>query len=185
MLDFIYDKQVPAGVSELGKAIFAVTTIGSCSLSVVHRRDIIVSRLTQIVEQRDGGTIRALCVACGHLREADALQNLIADHTLEIVALDQDKDSLRSVESRYGTDGIECVHMSIHDLVTSKTEVGSFDVIWSSGLYDYLGTSTARILTTRLLRMLRPNGTLILSNFTHTNHNRSYMEAAMDWRLVL
>ncbi|MFZ1730845.1 MAG: class I SAM-dependent methyltransferase [Bacteroidota bacterium] len=185
MLDFIYDKELPDGVSELGKALFAVTTIGSSSLSVVHRREIIVSKLTQIVEQRAGAKTRALCVACGHLREADALQNLIADHTLEIVALDQDKESLSSVMSRHRADGVEALHMSIRNLLTSRADLGSFDAIWSSGLYDYLGTSSARMLTTRLLGMLRPKGTLILSNFTHSHYNRAYMEAAMDWRLIL
>jgi extracellular factor (EF) 3-hydroxypalmitic acid methyl ester biosynthesis protein len=42
----------------------------------------------------------------------------------------------------------------------------------------------AAALTATLFRMLRPDGALLLANFTPATRDAAFMEAIMDWHLV-
>ncbi len=58
------------------------------------------------------------------------------------------------------------------------------DLIYSAGLYDYLNDEVAARLTSILFRALRPGGVLLLANLA-PNRNAAFMEAMMDWWLIL
>jgi len=59
-----------------------------------------------------------------------------------------------------------------------------FDLIWSSGLFDYLNDKTAKLLIRRLFNMLAAGGTLVIGNFGTDNPSRSYMEIIGQWFLI-
>ena len=63
--------------------------------------------------------------------------------------------------------------------------LGQFDLIYSAGLYDYLPDALARLLTSKLPQMLRPQGRLLIGNFVPTGSGRGDMELFMDWTRVL
>lgn len=57
-----------------------------------------------------------------------------------------------------------------------------YDFIWSAGLFDYLNDAQFVFLLKRLYGLLRPNGMVIVGNFSVDNPSRDYIEAA-DWYL--
>ncbi len=59
-----------------------------------------------------------------------------------------------------------------------------FDVIYCSGLYDYLSDRVVRALNTRLYEHLQPGGVLIVTNFDPYNPIRHVMEFIFDWFLI-
>ncbi len=60
---------------------------------------------------------------------------------------------------------------------------GKYDLVWSAGLFDYL---TDRLFA-RLLRSLqpfvKPDGEVVVGNFSEFNASRDYMELMGDWQL--
>ena len=61
---------------------------------------------------------------------------------------------------------------------------GKFELIWSSGLFDYLNDKTAKLLVRRLFTMLSEGGTLVIGNFSAVNPSRAYMEIIGQWFLI-
>ena len=62
---------------------------------------------------------------------------------------------------------------------------GSYDLIWSSGLFDYLSDRAFVRLARRMLGALRPGGEMVVGNFAPVPSARSYMELVVDWDLNL
>lgn len=127
---------------------------------------------------------RILSVACGHLREVERSRAIAERRIQEIVALDQDADSLDEVHRCYGHLGV-CPHvMSVRALLTGRHDLGTFDVIYAAGLYDYLAAPIASRLTERLFDLLNPGGNLLIANFLPSTLEIGYMETFMDWHLI-
>jgi SAM-dependent methyltransferase len=59
-----------------------------------------------------------------------------------------------------------------------------YDLIWCSGLFDYLNDKTTVFLTKRLLGLLKAGGVLCFGNFGFENPSRGYMEVVGDWFLI-
>jgi hypothetical protein len=62
--------------------------------------------------------------------------------------------------------------------------LGTFDLVYSTGLYDYVPATTGRRLTWALFEMLRPRGRLVLANFLPGIPDLGYMESYMAWNLI-
>ncbi|MCV9965100.1 class I SAM-dependent methyltransferase [Pararhizobium sp. BT-229] len=59
-----------------------------------------------------------------------------------------------------------------------------FDIVWSSGLFDYLVDKTASFLIKRLKEVLSPGGVMVIGNFAVGNASRAYSEVIGDWPLI-
>jgi extracellular factor (EF) 3-hydroxypalmitic acid methyl ester biosynthesis protein len=185
MMDFIYQGTPPEGTSQTGAGIFSATTQATMGLSVRYRRQLLKSLIDDTVVTQETG--RMLSVASGHCRELEG--SLVqSPHFLgEFVAFDQDPESCAEVQRVHAQSRVKVVNQGVRDLLSGPTAaaLGSFDLIYSAGLYDYLPDGLARRLTARLLQMLRPGGRLLIGNFVPTGSGRAYMELFMDWELVL
>ncbi|MEZ4417968.1 MAG: class I SAM-dependent methyltransferase [Gemmatimonadota bacterium] len=126
---------------------------------------------------------RVLSVACGHLREAELLPKGALAHCREVVAMDADQESL-SVAEQYGRETISGLPLRIKDLLSHDPELGTFDLIYSLGLLDYLTDRMAAALVAALVRRLSPGGRLVVANFLPQPVDVGYMEACMDWYLI-
>ncbi len=89
------------------------------------------------------------------------------------------------LDSEYDNKKIEPVQGTIKDLICRKFELGSFDLIYSAGLYDCLSDKAVRLLTKILFGMLKQNNRLLVANFLLGNKEFGYMEAFMDWEIAL
>lgn len=60
---------------------------------------------------------------------------------------------------------------------------GSYDLVWSAGLFDYLSDRVFVALLGRLLAAVAPGGEVVVGNFSEENPTRPYMEILIDWML--
>ena len=182
MLDFVYSKTPPPETSQLGKAIFAETTGHSNALSVLDRARRIATMIDDLYDQRS--RFSALSVACGHMRELEMTKRLRADKVDLFLALDQDVEALAVVNEIAPTYGVTAQQLSVGKLIRQNSGAPKYDLVYASGIFDYLKNDIAAALTDALIRQLSPNGHLVIANYTPGNSGRAYMEAVMDWPLL-
>ena len=187
LLDFIYGSSANTGLFEgaspLGAALYRECMEHPASIAIRARRDHLCGRLADLCQS--GARPHILSVACGHLREADALD--AAAETMRpgrFVALDQDPGTLEVARSDHRRIQLEVVQASVLTLLRSGATLGAFDLIYSAGLYDYLSDDVARRLTAKLAGMLNPRGRLLIANMLPELPSAGYMEAVMDWWLI-
>ena len=64
-----------------------------------------------------------------------------------------------------------------------KELIGEQDLIYSSGLYDYLSIRSSKKLSAALWKSLRPGGRLVITNAHPSNPSKFWMEFGGDWYL--
>lgn len=183
LLDYLYGLRSREHASPLGRLVAELSAGRGPAAAVRHRRDLIAYRIDQLAE-RSRHSPRVLSVACGHFREGAcsiAVQNGALE---ELVALDADAESLREVEATTARRLVTTSNLSVRSLLTGKSDLGTFDLVYSAGLYDYLEDRVAIALTARLFAMLRPGGRLLFCNFLPDTPDVGYMESFMGWELI-
>lgn len=186
LLDIIYTRDwrgiCPDCVSPLGEMIFRHTIECQAPSAVRHRSEHLAQTIDRLCEQRPGAEI--LSVACGHLRELKRSQAMAGGRIGRIVGLDQDAASLEEVRRTWPGGRVETITASIKALWGRALRDRRFDLVYSAGLYDYLGEDIARRLTSRLFDFVRPGGQLLIANYHPDLKEVGYMETFMDWRLI-
>lgn len=170
-------------ISPLGQRIFDFTAKEiPAGHAVRRRRDLMATIIDEICAKSPRAHI--LSVACGHLREAVLSTSVTRRGADRFVALDQDEQSVKLVEREVGKLGITPICDSIKALFRSELASEKFDLIYSTGLYDYLDDRVASRLTQRMFEMLNPGGRLLIANFVPDIWCSAYMEALLDWKLI-
>lgn len=185
MIDMIYgpeDRMPEPAATELGLDIYRYTSKAPASEGVRARRAYIADLIDETTTQKPGQEI--LAIAAGHLREAHLTTSVRRGRIGRFVALDSDATSLQEVQRAYGSYGVETVPASFGVLITNRLNIGQFDLIYSTGLFDYLNENTGRRLVTTMFDMLKPGGEMVVANFLPGIRDIGYMEAFMDWKLV-
>lgn len=185
LLDLIYgpeDGWPEPQATLLGQEIYRYTSRAPAAEGVRARRAFIADLIDRATAEKPN--MHILAIAAGHLREATLAAAVRRRRMGRFVALDADPISLDEVNRCYGRYGIETIAASIRPLLTNKLKPGEFDLIYSTGLFDYLSEETGRRLVSVLFRMLRPGGKLVVANFLPGIRDVGYMEAFMDWKLI-
>ena len=185
LLDLIYgpeERWAKPQASPLGMSIYHYTSAAPAAEGVRARRGFIADLIDTVAAKTPGLDI--LAVAAGHLREASLTAAVRRRRIGRFVALDADAVSLKEVNRAYGAYGVETVVAPFSQLITGRVALGQFDLVYSTGLYDYLSVSTGRRLVRTMFDMLKPGGQLVVANFMPGIRDVGYMEAFMDWRLI-
>ena len=185
LLDFIYECERPK-VNEtavVGSKIYAEMVTRPAARAVRYRRAFLASTIDRIWQER-GRPISVLSIAAGHARELELSRAAREGGICKFVALDQDQESLR-VATTHGAIPVSPVVGSVRGIVAGKLTFSEFDLVYASGLFDYLDGSIARRLATRMFQFLAPGGTLLVANFLDDIQDVGYMESFMDWTLIL
>lgn len=185
LLDLIYGPEelwARPQASVLGMGIYQYTSSAPAAEGVRARRGFIADLIDGSAAKTPGLDI--LAVAAGHLREASLTAAVRRRRIGRFVALDADAVSLEVVQRAYGPYGVETVAAPFSQLITGRVALGQFDLVYSTGLYDYLNVSTGRRLVRTMFNMLKPGGQLVVANFVPGIRDVGYMEAFMDWRLI-
>jgi extracellular factor (EF) 3-hydroxypalmitic acid methyl ester biosynthesis protein len=188
LLDLIYGAQEAAALVEdatpIGRLLCGLHAATTAAQGVRHRRDIIAAKIDEIARDRPGAAI--LSVACGHLREADRAVAVAGGGIGRYVILDHDRDSIANVLDRGLRVPVEPIVASVHALATGKVAIaGSFDLVYSTGLFDYLPDPVAVRLIRYLWAAVRAGGRLLIANATPDNPQLGFLESFMDWMFVL
>lgn len=187
MLDHIYGlgeaKFAPHPATLEGQVYFA--TINSASVRAVRfRRDILAKLIDETVHRVGDGRARIFSIAAGHLREAELSQAVTGGRVGELIALDQDVESLAVINRDYAGRNIRTVHGSVRQLIGGKSKFSGCDLVYAAGLFDYLEQPVGKRLVENMFDMVRPGGKIMVANFVHDIPDVGYMEAMMDWWLV-
>lgn len=185
MMDLIYgpEERWPEPVATpLGLQIYRFTSAAPAAEGVRARRAFIADLIDYSSSSHPNQHI--LAVASGHLREASITTAVRRRRFGRFVATDVDATSLKEVDRAYGPYGIETVAAPFVSLIKNRVEIGRFDLIYSTGLFDYLSETVGRRLVSTLFHMLNPGGQLIIANFMPAIRDIGYMEAFMDWNLI-
>jgi extracellular factor (EF) 3-hydroxypalmitic acid methyl ester biosynthesis protein len=186
LIDYLYTRTCRLSeadeVTPLGEQIFEYTRDISAGHAVRRRRDLIATIIDELCATRSKPHI--LSVACGHLREATLCASVAAGKAGRFVAMDQDDLSLQLVEREVGRFGVSPACASIRSLFRGELARQKFDLIYSTGLYDYLDDRIAGKLTERIFEMLNPGGRVIVANFAPQTACQAYMDAMLDWKLI-
>jgi extracellular factor (EF) 3-hydroxypalmitic acid methyl ester biosynthesis protein len=187
LIDFLYrseniQKELDK-TTDFGRTIHWYLYNSAPGLAVRARRDMIADEIDRLADKK--ALPYVLSIACGHLREA-SLSKATQNKALgRYVALDQDILTIESVRNDFSNIGVEAYPWSVKNLICSKrNQLGKFDFIYTSGLYDYLNDHVGSRLLSIMFHMLNPGGKLWITNFVPDIHCAGYMEAIMDWWLI-
>jgi len=188
LLDLIYRhdsvSEMIANASERGRALFEYTSTAPSSQANWDRRDILARHVDEVAAAK-GPETEVLSIAAGHLREAECSQALKSGGLKRYVALDQDPISIGTITRDYAKMGVEAIDGSVRQILAKRIEPGQFDLVYASGLYDYLIDKVAIKLTQRALDMLKPGGTFLFANYSYPIVVDGYIETFMNWQLLL
>jgi SAM-dependent methyltransferase len=183
LLDLIYGDTPPRErLTPFGERLLRWAGTQPACRSVQERRHILASLIDKIAAEHPMPRIFSL--ACGHLREAQASEAVRRGAVGEFVAADQDAESLALIEREQRMHRVTPMHLTVRRFLTAPTSLGSFDLVYAAGLYDYLDERVAAALTRAMFSAVRPGGTLLVANFAPELRDIGYMEAIMDWNLI-
>jgi extracellular factor (EF) 3-hydroxypalmitic acid methyl ester biosynthesis protein len=162
---------------------------------VAHLREHILNETARVV--RAGRTARILNVGCGPAREVqEFLRESPLSDQADFLLIDFNEETLlhagqRLVEakrqySRRTT--IRTEQISVYELLKRTQRGGTpgqqFDLIYCSGLFDYLAPDTCRALMELWYNSLSPGGLMLVANMTDTKPFRHFIEFVLDWQLI-
>lgn len=187
------------GASLFAKAVNLAFVSMPAAEAVRTRKDLIKSELSKHLDRASPSRpVRILSIAAGPAQEVYELlqeRESIAG-PVEIVLFEQDRRALTYAYSRLsrvvtqrwrGRVKIVLLHDSIKRLLlgtTVFTESGEYDMVYASGLCDYLQRHTWIRLCRTLYETVAPQGTLYVGNMAPDNPTRWVMEMHLEWNLV-
>jgi len=187
LLDIYYKHpsadEMVASSTPLGQEIYAYTSEAASSAAGRERRNILAKTVDETA--RRVGNAEVLAIACGHLREAELSEALSQEKLKRWIGLDQDPVSVDIVNRDFAGTVVKAVEGSVRGLLRRAYPLGAFDLVYASGLYDYLAPAIGIRLFQRAMEMVKPGGELLFANFSDEITTDGYMETFMDWPLIL
>jgi extracellular factor (EF) 3-hydroxypalmitic acid methyl ester biosynthesis protein len=191
-IELIYRNQ-PEGDGKLGRLIDGFLLQEVPSRAVRGRRNLLHHYLDRLCRERlDGhGKIRIMNLACGPCRELfDLITHSGYDARIDALCVDIDDEALQFANQQINTLDHNATVRFMNENVIKwaigrvKQDFGPQDIIYSSGLCDYLDERVIRALIQRCYDHLKPGGAMIIGNFAPTNPYRFLMDHLMYWRLI-
>jgi len=187
LLDIYYKHPSAAAILEsssaLGREIYAYTSEAPSSVAGRERRDMLAESVDATARRVDSAEI--LAIACGHLREAEGSAALADGRLKRWIGLDQDPVSVAVVNRDLAGTVVEAMEGSVRDILRRACRLGTFDLVYASGLYDYLPRAVGVRLLQRGMELVKPGGEFLFANFSDEIATDGYMETFMDWPLIL
>lgn len=184
LLDLIYSEEdrqwEPNDLDPAARTVFRYTRQSPAWRAVRLRR----RRIAELVDTVAARVThpRILSIAAGHLREAGLTRAGTERRLSEWVALDQDRESLGTIERDYASLGVTPRYGTVRSVLRGSRE--HYDCVYAAGLFDYLEQPVAQRLVSAMFALLNPGGELLVTNFAPEIPDVGYMECVMDWHLI-
>lgn len=168
--------------------------------SVRNRNDTLFSYLVNEAKlaAENSRRFRVLNIGCGPAIE---VQRFVSEHrpcvSCDFELLDFNKETLEyakqsidNARAAHSTSdvSISYIHESIHNLLKSPQKMNQpeeqYDLVYCSGLFDYLSDRVCHRLVRYFYALIRPGGTVLVTNMHSSNPNRSIMDHLMEWYLI-
>lgn len=195
MMKMIYDNDY-AGSSIFSKLMHKYPLEVGAAEAVRNRRVLIPQMVKQaFADHNKDQPFRVLSVACGPAVElTDFLDSTDAFDRIQLTLTDQDEDALfaarqqiAAIENRTQRKvSVNYLNDSVRTMLRKGNlshDWGKYDFIYSMGLFDYLTPPVARAVLTKMFRLLRPGGQVVIGNFHKHCKDREFLEYWLDWVL--
>jgi extracellular factor (EF) 3-hydroxypalmitic acid methyl ester biosynthesis protein len=178
-LDYVYlrDPHTTALTPE-AQQLFETTTSVAIAGAVRDRCHRLAGHIEDSLRGRESISVASL--ACGHARELDQL----SVESLSRVCywgLDQDPKSIDACKARFNEPHLRFELGSALGILQGRPRIPNCDLVYASGLFDYLDQRIGVMLLKRMFSAVTPGGRLVVANLTPSNDEIGYMEAVMDW----
>ncbi len=192
MMELIY-RQNPDGDGKLGRLIDGWLLKQAPARAVRNRRRLLRRLLDQFFREKlaQEPTIDLINLACGPARELfDLLAASDYSHRINALCIDIDSEALKYANRHVNTVAHDANVRFMRENVIkwalgrAKHDLGRQDIIYSSGLCDYLDRRLMLRLIQRCHDQLKPGGILILGNFSPRNPDRLFLDNMLYWRLI-
>lgn len=191
IIEDIYENNpTTLGVDRLFDNYFMMSSI---SIAVRNRKNDFKRMVTNFVSEHHGEPLRIMDLASGPCREIEELH--AEEHELyksvTFDCYDSDKHSITFASQRLKEiPNVNFIHenaariafrKNIHSLIAQK-----YDIIYSTGLFDYFEERLSTKLIGNLKHLLNPDGVMIISNVRdkYSNPSVHFMEWVGEWPLV-
>ncbi|MGE5785497.1 MAG: hypothetical protein ACM3ZE_12935, partial [Myxococcales bacterium] len=165
--------------------------------AVRQRKEFLLSRIRHAVltDRERPDMPRILSLGCGPAQEIRELLLSSEPSHVTITLIDQDRRCLEHVDHALSVDGvpphvlssIQYLHLGLRQLLLRREFVDAVppqDLIYSAGVFDYLGSRLAQRLAHWLYQRLRPGGQLVIGNVRRTKGVSWSLDYWMDWPLI-
>jgi 2-polyprenyl-3-methyl-5-hydroxy-6-metoxy-1,4-benzoquinol methylase len=188
LIDMIYGSPFVSALleqaSEIGQKIFRHNVATPACTAVRNRRDLIARVLDKMAADRSD--LAVLSIACGHMREFTRSEAVKSGKVRRCVGVDHDPQTIEAVAFPGANLSFEPIVASVLDVIQGRKQVsGTFDLVYSTGLFDYLPDAAFVRLVRALWSNCRSGGMLLVANVTRDNPQLGYLESFMDWSFVL
>jgi SAM-dependent methyltransferase len=195
MLEWMYDLESdpcadphqPAAVNLLDGLYKSVHSVQA----VWHRR----RWFAHVIEEQvraTGHPVEVLDVACGGTRYVRDVIDRHGANAVRGAFFDQDASALSFIRAQLPREALcaatfVCAPVSrLEELLPAPVDgdPGRFDVVISTGLFDYLPQGVARHLLEHLTSLVRPGGTVAICNFSPEDRSKVVKDWIADWPLI-
>ncbi|MCJ8502280.1 cyclic nucleotide-binding domain-containing protein [Desulfatitalea alkaliphila] len=192
MIERIYRNQ-PDGDGKFGRLIDGWLLKRVPARAVRNRRRLLHRILDRLCRERlhGPGPIRIMNLACGPCRELfDLVGGADYSDRIDALCVDIDAEALQfahtQVDPRNHGARVRFMHENVirWALGRSRQQFDAQDLIYTSGLCDYLDRRLVKALIEQCHSCLKPGGVLIIGNFAPANPDRALMDHLMYWRLI-
>lgn len=165
----------------------------SLPIAEQHRGKVIEQArfIAQLAVSTNGVPARLLNVGCGPSFDVRlATVDIPATHFPQVLLVDQDRTALdfssRQLKAVAPTLEHQCLHQDAFKVMRqlANGESVAFDGILFGGLFDYLSDRQIQFMLRRAIKLLRPGGSVLFSQVSRDNPNRTFMDWFLDWRLI-
>lgn len=183
------------GNSSYEKIINAYTCNIPISKSNILRKDFLKKTILHTINKSDLPTI--LSIAAGSARElTELLEEGMIKKFVEFKCLDFEQKALEFAKNQINNiDLAKKVNLSINYVKKNLIEVvkdnfsvsdgETYDLIYCSGIFDYLSPRISRRLINTLFSNLKKHGILIVINADHENSShQAYYEILGNWKFI-
>jgi extracellular factor (EF) 3-hydroxypalmitic acid methyl ester biosynthesis protein len=193
MMNMLY-RDHAEGDTLFGQALNIWATQAPVAQANINRLELIGERIREGIASTKG-RLRVMSIGCGPARELQELLETSPElgKSLDVGLIDQGEDAITHCERVLGplaakTGAKLRFHReSIRRFLTvreSERTFGHRHLIYSGGLFDYLGDRAYKVLLQVLYDALLPGGTMLLGNVASHNPSRWAMEYFVDWTVI-
>jgi hypothetical protein len=154
--------------------------------AVWHRRRVFRDQVLDMACSKDG-PVYVLDIACGGTRYLHDAAVTIADPgRLHVTLVDQDPAALTFAAARLRAAGAH-VHeacLKVRSLNTASLQKSDFDLVLSTGLFDYLPLQDATELLAKMRALGAPGALVSICNFAPADRSRIVKDWVVDWQLI-
>jgi extracellular factor (EF) 3-hydroxypalmitic acid methyl ester biosynthesis protein len=191
MMEMIY-RNKPDGDGKLGTLVDEWLLNSIPAKAVRGRRELLSKQLKALSRERleQGNSIRIMNLACGPNRELfDFLSQCDYSEKIEALCVDIDSEALQYTNQHVNVfphkASIRFMNENLIKWALGRVRhnFGLQDIIYSSGLTDYLDRRLFLALIGKCYEQLKPGGILMIGNFSTNNPDRIFMDYVLHWKL--